>query len=323
MSVCGHIHGFACKLGTCAVGSSTVNVVIGLPLMGNLVSVDEYNQHRNQTDERHQHRRAQSCIDVRDEAPRKRQTEMWVFCFRLCRKKQSVHIMLKRIKRTSSSKVSSKKLKHITCLNCSTFKFYKQDLVQPLSLPKTNSVLIQQQLCLQQHNGYVLKSFEPCSYSEITSEVRVAKKRFSSWGMEEHSNEQTTRFSCLLIWKGDECGVVMWVHLLILPDRQRRNFKLYFGTKLNFRLKTNNKKSKGSLCLEKVEFFIKSYLYYLSIGVSQYELGIFHCLSLYLLFSWEISAVPAPASAQSCFFTIKENWVTNFSLGKSTSSYKL
>lgn len=61
---------FAALLDTCAVGSSAVNVVIGLPLLSNLVGVDEYDQHCNQTDERHQHRRAQSCIDVRDEAPK-------------------------------------------------------------------------------------------------------------------------------------------------------------------------------------------------------------------------------------------------------------
>lgn len=55
---------------TCAVGSSTVNVIIGLPLLSNLVGVDEYNQHCNQTDEGHQHRCRQGSIDVWDEAPR-------------------------------------------------------------------------------------------------------------------------------------------------------------------------------------------------------------------------------------------------------------
>lgn len=32
---------------TCAVGPSAVNVIIGLPLLSNLVDVDEYNQHSN------------------------------------------------------------------------------------------------------------------------------------------------------------------------------------------------------------------------------------------------------------------------------------
>lgn len=69
-------------MGTCAVGSSAVNVVVGLPLLSNLVGVDEYDQHCNQTDERHQHRRAQSCIDVGDEAPRvgmDRKVSDWLF----------------------------------------------------------------------------------------------------------------------------------------------------------------------------------------------------------------------------------------------------
>lgn len=68
--LCVCVYVFPALLDTCAVGSSTVNVVIGLPLLSNLVGVDEYDQHCNQTDERHQHRRAQSCIDVRDEAPK-------------------------------------------------------------------------------------------------------------------------------------------------------------------------------------------------------------------------------------------------------------
>lgn len=55
---------------TCAVGSSTVNVIVSLPLLSNLVGVDEYNQHCNQTDEGHQHSRRQGSIDVWDEAPR-------------------------------------------------------------------------------------------------------------------------------------------------------------------------------------------------------------------------------------------------------------
>lgn len=56
---------------TCAVSPSTVNVIVGLPLLSNLVDVDEYNHHSNKTDERHQHCRAQSYIDVWDKAPRR------------------------------------------------------------------------------------------------------------------------------------------------------------------------------------------------------------------------------------------------------------
>lgn len=69
-SVCVYVYVFGGLLGTCAVGSPAVNVVIVLPLLSNLVGVDEYDHHRNQTDEWHQHRRAQSCVDVRDEASR-------------------------------------------------------------------------------------------------------------------------------------------------------------------------------------------------------------------------------------------------------------
>lgn len=61
---------FAGVLGTCAVSASTINVIIGLPLLSDLVGVDEYHQHCNQTDERHQHCCAQCCVDVRDKAPR-------------------------------------------------------------------------------------------------------------------------------------------------------------------------------------------------------------------------------------------------------------
>ncbi len=71
LCLCAHVCESAGLLGTCAVSSSAVNVVIGFPLLSNLVGVDEYDQHCHQTDERHQHRRAQSCIDVRDEAPRR------------------------------------------------------------------------------------------------------------------------------------------------------------------------------------------------------------------------------------------------------------
>lgn len=63
---CFSVHG----RGTWAVGASTINVIIGLPLLGDLVGMDEYDQHCNQTDERHQHCCAQSCIDVRDKAPK-------------------------------------------------------------------------------------------------------------------------------------------------------------------------------------------------------------------------------------------------------------
>lgn len=87
------IYVFGGLLGTCAVGSSAVNVVVGLPLLSNLVGVDEYDHHCNQTDERHQHRRAQSCIDVRDEAPRggtDKNVSDWLF-FSVCRKKQNAH----------------------------------------------------------------------------------------------------------------------------------------------------------------------------------------------------------------------------------------
>lgn len=54
---------------TCAVGPSAVNVVIRSPLLGNLVGVNEDDHHRDQADEGHQHRRAQSRVDVWDEAP--------------------------------------------------------------------------------------------------------------------------------------------------------------------------------------------------------------------------------------------------------------
>lgn len=60
---------FAALWDTCAVGSSAVNVVIRFPLLSNLVGVNEYDGHCDQTDEGHQHRRAQSGVDVGDEAP--------------------------------------------------------------------------------------------------------------------------------------------------------------------------------------------------------------------------------------------------------------
>lgn len=61
---------FAALFTTCAVGPPAVNVVIGLPLLSNLVGVNEYDQHCNQTDERHQHCRTKGCVDVWDEAPK-------------------------------------------------------------------------------------------------------------------------------------------------------------------------------------------------------------------------------------------------------------
>lgn len=65
-----HMSVFAASFTTCAVGPPAVNVVIGLPLLSDLVGVDEYHQHCNQTDERHQHRRTEGRVDVRDEAPK-------------------------------------------------------------------------------------------------------------------------------------------------------------------------------------------------------------------------------------------------------------
>lgn len=61
---------FAALRDTCAVGSSAVNVVIRFPLLSNLVGVNEHDDHCDQTDEGHQHSRAQSRIDVGDEAPK-------------------------------------------------------------------------------------------------------------------------------------------------------------------------------------------------------------------------------------------------------------
>lgn len=55
---------------TCAVGPTTVKVIVGLPLLSDLVGVDENNQYCNKTDERYQDSRAQSCVDVWDKAPR-------------------------------------------------------------------------------------------------------------------------------------------------------------------------------------------------------------------------------------------------------------
>lgn len=52
---------------TSAVGPSAVNIIIGPPLLSDLVGVNEYNYHRNQADEGNQDRCAQSCIDVGDE----------------------------------------------------------------------------------------------------------------------------------------------------------------------------------------------------------------------------------------------------------------
>lgn len=54
---------------TCAVGASAINIVVRLPLLSDLVGVDEHDQHCYQTDEWHQHSRAQSCVDVGDKAP--------------------------------------------------------------------------------------------------------------------------------------------------------------------------------------------------------------------------------------------------------------
>ncbi|TNN48876.1 hypothetical protein EYF80_040899 [Liparis tanakae] len=50
-------------------GENSRDVVVRLPLQSDLVDVDEHHHDRDQTDERHQHRRAQSCVDVWDEAP--------------------------------------------------------------------------------------------------------------------------------------------------------------------------------------------------------------------------------------------------------------
>ena len=69
-SVCVFLYMFAGLSGTCAVGPSTIYVIISLPLLSNLVGMDEHDQHSYQTDERHQHGRAQSRVDVRDKAPR-------------------------------------------------------------------------------------------------------------------------------------------------------------------------------------------------------------------------------------------------------------
>lgn len=66
-SVCSCV--FAALWDTCAVGSSAVNVVIRSPLLSDLVGVNEHDGHRHQTDEGHQHRRAESRVDVGDEAP--------------------------------------------------------------------------------------------------------------------------------------------------------------------------------------------------------------------------------------------------------------
>lgn len=88
--VCEHVH----VIGTWTVGSSAVNVVVGLPLLSDLVGVDKYDHDCNQTDERHQHRCAQSCIDVWDEAPREG-TGKIVIVFQ-CIKKQNVQEKKKR-----------------------------------------------------------------------------------------------------------------------------------------------------------------------------------------------------------------------------------
>lgn len=84
-----HVWAFAGLLHTCAVGPSTVNVIVGLPLLSNLVGVDEYDKHCDKADERHQHRRAESCIDVWDEAPGGgMDRNVSVFCFSVCRKQR-------------------------------------------------------------------------------------------------------------------------------------------------------------------------------------------------------------------------------------------
>lgn len=75
---------FNTLLSTWAVGPSAVNVIVGLPLLSNLVGVDEYDQHCDQTYERHQHCRAQGGVDVWDEAPKSGHRDFcqcFCFCF--------------------------------------------------------------------------------------------------------------------------------------------------------------------------------------------------------------------------------------------------
>lgn len=79
--------------------------------------------------------------------------------------------------------------------------------------------------------------------------------------------EQTTQFICLLLWKGDEYGVVMWVHLLILTaegQKEKRGI-LYFNQSV--------------VVVFQVQWSYISF-YKLSSGVSHYK-----------LFSCEISGV--------------------------------
>lgn len=121
-----HVWAFAGLSRTCAVGPSTVNVIIGLPLLSNLVGVDEYDEHCDEADERHQHCRAQSCVDVWDEAPRggmDRNVSVQC-CFSVCGKQrkwkdEEGDVTLKCIKQSST--VSCRKRKRITCLYCSIF----------------------------------------------------------------------------------------------------------------------------------------------------------------------------------------------------------
>lgn len=81
--------------------------------MSNQVDVDEHDQHCHQADERHQHCRAQSCIDVWDEAPRGATDRSVSVCFFLSvsyTEKEEIH----RVKEINV-------ISYITCPYCSVF----------------------------------------------------------------------------------------------------------------------------------------------------------------------------------------------------------
>lgn len=83
---------FVTLVSTWAVGPSAVNVIIGLPLLSDLVRVDEYDQYCDKTYERHQHCCAQSCIDIWDEAPKSGDRDREL-CKKMSPKKKKIELV--------------------------------------------------------------------------------------------------------------------------------------------------------------------------------------------------------------------------------------
>lgn len=64
-----------CVYYTWAIGAPAVHVIVGLPLLCDLVGMDKHHQYPNQADERHQGCCTQSSIDIRNETPAERERD--------------------------------------------------------------------------------------------------------------------------------------------------------------------------------------------------------------------------------------------------------